>query len=305
MSTDDSKKTKATIKLLVESGAADNFITAGDDNGKHSSSLINDGKDGLTVDKAEYKAKQVKIHDRLVAANMLVSGSQLGQDFQDQYRRIKRPLLSNAFGKTASLVKNGNLILVTSSVPGEGKTFTSVNLALSIAQEKDKTVLLVDCDVARQGVSRMLGIDKLDGLVDVLEGHAQSIGDVLLQPDIHNLRLLAAGKRDEYVTELLASDRMAELVNELISRYDDRVIIFDGPPLLATPETQILAGLVGQVVFVVETGKTSQSLVEDALRLIPEEKATGIVMNKNEGMIGRIGYSYGYSGYYGQEDSKK
>jgi exopolysaccharide/PEP-CTERM locus tyrosine autokinase len=305
MSTDDSKKPKATIKLLVESGAADGFVTAKDDDRNHTGSMISGGTEGVAKDDAENKAKSIKIHDRLVAANMLVSGSQLGQDFQDQYRRIKRPLLSNAFGKTASLVDNGNLILVTSSVPGEGKTFTSVNLALSIAQEKDKTVLLVDCDVARQGVSRMLGIEKLEGLVDVLQGYVKSIGDVLLQPDILNLRLLSAGKQEEYVTELLASNRMAELVNELISRYDDRVIIFDGPPLLATPETQILAGLVGQVVFVVETGKTSQSLVEDALRLIPEEKATGVVMNKNEGLIGKIGYSYGYTGYYGQEGSEK
>jgi exopolysaccharide/PEP-CTERM locus tyrosine autokinase len=235
---------------------------------------------------------------------MLVPGSSLDQVFQDQYRRIKRPLLSNAFGKTASLVENGNLILVTSSVPGEGKTYSSINLALSIAQEKDNTVLLIDCDVAKQGVSRALGIEKMDGLVDVLESDQLTIGDVMLQTDLPNLRVLSAGKQDEYMAELLASQRMTDLVNEITTRYEDRVIIIDGPPLLATPQTPILAGLVGQIVFIIEAGKTSQSLVEDALELLPDDKAVGLVMNKNEGLSGKRGYNYDYYGKYGMEDVK-
>mgnify|MGYP001811938470 CR=1 FL=1 len=240
-----------------------------------------------------------------MAANMLVPGSPLGQDFQDQYRRIKRPLLSNAYGKSAPLVEHGNLMLVTSSVPAEGKTFTAVNLALSIAQEKDRTVLLIDCDVARQGLSRMLGVDKSAGLVDVLENSHMNIGDALLQTDIEHLRILTAGKQDEYVTEMLSSQRMTEIVDEIVNRYSDRVIIIDGPPLLSTPQTAILVGLAGQLVFVVVAGKTSQALVEEALELIPDEKATGIVMNKNQGLsIGGGGY-YGYYGYGAVEDDKK
>lgn len=299
MSTEDSNKSKATIKLLVETDAedydiADNVIVNDD------ATMIKHESQGMATD----KVRSINIKERLKAANMLVPGSKLGLEFQDQYRKIKRPLLSNAFGKTASLVERGNLILVTSSIPGEGKTFSSINLALSIAQEKDKTVLLVDCDVAMQGVSRMLGIDRTEGLVDVLQGSRMSVGDVLLQSDISNLRLLSAGKQDEYVTELLTSDRMSELVNEIVSRYGDRVIILDAPPLLATPQTQILAGLVGQVVFVIETGKTSQSLVQDAIELIPEEKAVGLIMNKNEGLTGMAGYNYGYYGHYGVKEAE-
>jgi len=291
MSVDNNKRPKPTIKLLVEAEAAENS-TGHDADENNTGAMANGAGQSITAK----DVKKVDILARLVAANMLVPGSQLGPEFQDQYRRIKRPLLSNAFGKTASLVEHGNLILVTSSLPGEGKSHTAVNLALSIAQEKDKTVLIVDCDVAKQGTSRILGIDKIAGLVDVLETGDMTVGDALLQTDVPNLRVLSAGKQDEYVTELLASQRMSDLVHELVNRYEDRLIIFDGPPLLPTPQTQILAGLVGQIVFVIEAGKTSQSLVEDAIELIPEGKATGIVMNKNEGLSSHGGYYYGYYG---------
>jgi len=237
----------------------------------------------------------VPIHERLKAADMLVPGSKLGPDFSDEYRRIKRPLLSNAFGKSAALVERGNLILVTSSIPGEGKTYTAVNLALSIANERDHTVLLVDCDVVKKGLSHMLGIANRPGLIDVLQGESSTIGDVLLRTDIPQLSVLSAGCQHEYVTELLASQRMSSLVNEMVSRYDDRIIIFDAPPLLPTPQTHVLAELVGQVVFVIEAGITPQSVVEEAQLMIPADKATGVVMNKSEGMTGRNGYYYGYS----------
>ena len=232
---------------------------------------------------------------------MLVPGSRLGPSFQDEYRRIKRPLLSNAFGKSASLVDRGNLILVTSSIPGEGKTHTAVNLALSIAQERDHTVMLVDCDVEKQGVTRMLGLPGRSGLTDLLENSNKNIGDVLLRTDMAELTFICAGKQHGYVTELLASQRMSSLVDEMVSRYDDRLIIFDGPPLLPTPQTRVLAELVGQIVFVIEAGKTAQDVVDEALEMVPEEKAIGLVMNKTEGVQGHSGYYYGY---YGSESNK-
>lgn len=236
----------------------------------------------------------IEIKARLREQNMLVPGSQLGSAYSDEYRRIKRPLLSNAFGKTAQLVNKGNLILITSSIPGEGKTHTAINLALSIAQERDHTVLLVDCDVAKHGTSKKLGLTDKPGLVEVLEDKYFSIGDAILRTDVPGLCLVPSGKSHDFVTELMSSQKMTDLVNEIGERYDDRIIIFDGPPLLPTPETQVLTGLVGQVVFVIETGKTPQAVVEDALKMIPEDQATGIVMNKSEGMSGLGGYYYGY-----------
>ncbi len=253
---------------------------------------------GLGVTDHVPNKNKVQILDRLRAGNMLVPGSDIGREIQDDYRRIKRPLVSNACGRNKRMVERGNLILVTSSIPGEGKTYTSVNLALSISREIDATVLLVDCDVMKQGVSRMLGPENICGLVDVLENDELNIGDVLLQTDIPNFRVVSAGRQNEDVTEFLASQRMIDLVDEIACRYSDRIIIFDGPPLLPTPQTQILAGLVGQVVFVIEMGKTPQSVVADALQMIPEEQATGIVLNKNEGVSGS-----GYYGYYGLDDA--
>ena len=300
MSTDDNNQSKATIKMLVETELAEEESEVSTAPGIAADRPVTD----FNGTRAVKGINKVDIVDRLASINMLVPGSHLGQQFQDQYRRIKRPLLSNAFGKTASLVDNGNLILVTSSIPDEGKTFTAVNLALSISQEKDKTVLIVDCDAARQGTSRLLGIDHMVGMVDVLEDAKMTVGDALIQTDIANLRALSAGKHDEYVTEMLSSLRMSELIDELVNRYSDRVIVIDGPPLLSTPQAPILAGLVGQVVFVVEAGKTSQTLVEDAIELIPEGKATGIVMNKNQGLSLGGGDYYGYYGY-GRADEDK
>jgi exopolysaccharide/PEP-CTERM locus tyrosine autokinase len=249
-------------------------------------------------------SSSITILESLRDQDMLVAGSRLGPSFSDEYRRIKRPLLSNAFGKTASLVERGNLVLITSSVPGEGKSHTAVNLALSIAQERDHTVLLMDCDVTRKGVSHMLDLAEKPGLVELLENDNLSVGDVLLRTDIPQLTVLSAGKQHEYVTELLASQRMAALVDEIATRYDDRVIILDGPPLLPTPQTQVLETLVGQIVFVIEAGKTPQAVVEEALALIPEDKAAGVVLNKSEGVFERSGYYYSYYGS-DQEKSKK
>ena len=309
MSMSDKEQVATTITQLVKSSnATDNedgdasSIDTENNNELDNSTKVKGFSDSADIESQGTHQRKVKLLDRLRAANMLVSGSQLDREIQDDYRRIKRPLVSNACGRDRQMVDRGNLILVTSSIPGEGKTFTSINLALSISQEMDNTVLLVDCDVAKQGVSRMLGLENVAGLVDVLESDDLTIGDVLLQTDIPNFRVVSAGQQNEYITELLASQRMSVLINEIASRYNDRIIIFDSPPMLSTPQTKVLAGLVGQVVFVVEAGQTPQHLVEEALEMIPKEHAIGLVLNKNEGLTSHRG-SY-YYGYYGPEDGE-
>jgi protein-tyrosine kinase len=248
----------------------------------------------------------VRVLDRLREKGMLVPHSSLGPEIRGEYRRIKRPLLSNAFGKSASLVDGGNLILVTSSVPGEGKSYTAMNLALAIAQERDHTVLLVDADVTKQGVSRLLGVEKRrPDLTDLLTSDDLSVGKALLRTDVPGLVLLPAGKPHEYITEMVASQRMARLVNELASRYSDRVIIFDGPPILSTPEAPILASLVGQVAFVIEAGKTPHAIVDDALGMLPKDKAIGLVLNKSESVSNRGGYYYNYYAAYGERPEEE
>ncbi len=308
------KNKKATISMLVEASEK-NAVTAeantppvlGEEQvvraaSDHAQSTA--AQPGHQADTRQTNAF-ISVLPALRNNNMLVPGSPLGQSFQDEYRRIKRPLLSNAIGRSSSLVDRGNLIMVTSSMPGEGKSYTATNLALSIAREKDVTVLLIDCDVARRGVSRLLGIEDRPGLVDLVDNEELTVADVMLTTDIPNFRVLAAGSHYDYVTELLASNRMASLVDEIATRYSDRIVIFDSPPLLATPETQVLATLVGQIVFVVETGKTPQAVVMDALEQLPEDKAIGIVLNKNEGASGKSGYYYGYYGADGSDASDK
>ena len=248
-------------------------------------------------------SEKIDIHERLLANSMLVEGSDIPQDIVDQYRKIKRPLLSNAFGKTASLVDKGNLIMVTSSVPGEGKTYTALNLALSIVRERDYTVLLVDADVTKKGASRVLGTSLKPGISDVIEDEYIELGDILLRTDIPELSLLPAGKHHDYVAEMLASKRMAQLVDELATRYSDRVIIIDAPPVLSTPQTQILADLVGQIVFVVEAGETPHAVVDDAIALLPDDKPIGLLLNKAVSISNRGGYYYGYYSPYEEADA--
>jgi exopolysaccharide/PEP-CTERM locus tyrosine autokinase len=265
-----------------------------------------DSPGGVVSNESGKAPATVKIMDRLREKGMLVPDSILGPEIRSEYRRVKRPLLSNAFGKSASLVDQGNLIMVTSAVPGEGKTFTSVNLALALAQERDHTVLLVDCDVTKQGMSRLLGVEKLrPDFTDLLSSENMPISDALLRTDVPGLVLLPAGKPHEYITEMIASQRMEQLANEFATRYSDRIVVLDAPPLLSTPEAQVLTGLVGQIVYVIEAGKTPYAIVQDALEMLPRDKAIGMVLNKSESISNRGGYYYNYYAAYGEDKSDR
>jgi len=242
----------------------------------------------------------------LQAKGMLVPDMARSQ-IAEEYRLIKRPLLMNAFPDGDNGIERANLILVTSSVPGEGKTFTAVNLALSIAMEREKTVLLVDADVAKPSVSRLLGINERAGLIDLLEGRNVHVPDVLLRTDIPNLSILPAGRLHQHSTELLASDAMKRLAKELSTRYPDRVVIFDSPPLLAATQGAVLAGLVGQVVLVIESEVTPQYIVQEAVAALESCQVVGCVLNKSVKGLGFTYYGYGYGygyGYYGQTQTK-
>src|SRR3569623_1612822 len=205
--------------------------------------------------------------ERLAAAGMVTPDGERSQ-MAEEFRHIKRPLLLNAFGEGAMPKPNRNLLMVTSASPNEGKTFTAINLALSIALERDRTVLLVDADVARPSVARMLDFPGTAGLVDYLADSGRRLADLLLHTSLPKLRILPAGRRHSHSTELLASEAMQQLAQELADRYSDRVVVFDSPPLLATTEAAVLAGLMGQVVMVVEAGKTKRDEVKEALALL-------------------------------------
>jgi protein-tyrosine kinase len=211
----------------------------------------------------------------------------------DEYRRIKRPLLAGAFAKGAGRLPQGNLLMVGSSLPGEGKTFTSLNLALSIVQELDYTVLLVDADVAKPHISRVLELDDKPGLIDVLVDDLLDLQDVLISTDIEGLKILPAGPVHRQSTELLASERMAMLIADMSERYADRVLVFDTPPLLATTEAQVMSSLMGQVLLVVRAGITPQQAVLQSLETLGPRAGVNIVLNQVRGA-----WSDDYYGYY-------
>jgi exopolysaccharide/PEP-CTERM locus tyrosine autokinase len=215
----------------------------------------------------------------------------------DEYRVIKRPLIANALGKGASPLPFGNLIMVTSALSGEGKTFTSVNLAMSIATELDTTVMLVDADVARPSVLATLGLQPSRGLLDVLLDDAVSLPDVLLRTNVEKLTLLPSGTPHPRATELLASDAMNALLTDISTRYSDRIVIFDSPPLLLTTEARTLAEHMGQIVVVVQAARTTREDVRQALATIEECPVKMLVLNqaRNEGLDTAYGYGYGYA----------
>ena len=216
----------------------------------------------------------------------------------EEYRNIKRPLVSNAFGKGSEGITRANLILITSSLPGEGKTFTAINLALSIANERDKQVLLIDADVARPSISRVLGIKSAPGLIDYLDSDDISFSDITLSTNMPGLRIIPAGKLHKHSTELLSSNKMALLADELSSRYPDRVVIFDSPPLLAATQGEILAKLAGQVVLVIEAEKTMQSVVMESVDKLASCDVVLALFNKSKRNMDGSYYGYGYG--YGQ-----
>ncbi len=232
-------------------------------------------------------------HDALVRAGYIAS-EKFERRLAEEFRHIKRPLLEDAFSSGA--VENGNLVMVGSALPGEGKTHTCINLSLSMAMEKDRTVLLVDADVANPTVSRTFGLGDAPGLLDLLEGDVASAADVIVRTNLPRLRLLPAGRPRDNATELLASDRTRSIVSELQSRYRDRIILFDSPPLLATSEALVLAKVVGQVAVVVAAESTPRSMVKEALSMLDPEQSVSLVLNKSQS---RSGGKYGYYGSYG------
>ncbi len=223
-----------------------------------------------------------------------------------EFRVIKRPLLSNAFGKGASPIRNAKRVMVTSAFPGEGKSFVAINLALSIAAERDHKVLLVDADVARPSIPRVLGFEAKAGLMDWLIDGNPDVAQLALQTDVEKLAILPAGRRHEHATEFLASASMSRLLDQISARFPDRIVIFDSPPLLVTTESRVIAQYMGQIVMVVEAGSTPRSAVAEALATIEgTAEVVGMVLNKSQ-ISGAGGYGgYGYGGYgYGYGHGK-
>lgn len=213
----------------------------------------------------------------------------------DELRHVKRALLKNVSREAGNQKDRTRFMVVTSALPGEGKTFCSINLAISIAMEVDTSVLLVDADVLRPAVLGRLGQQPRKGFLDVLTEPGLDLSDVILKTNIPKLSLLPTGTLNNRSTELLASAAMEDLLSQLTARYADRVVIFDAPPLLLTPSAVTLASRAGQVVMVVEASRTPRRTVAEAFAAVEQCPIVMSVLNKCTDPVSRQGYGY----YYG------
>ncbi len=215
----------------------------------------------------------------------------------EEVRLIKRSVVQNLLDDN---LERANLIMVTSAFPGEGKSFTTLNLAMSLACEMDFRVLLVDADFERPVVFKRLGLQTSSGLMDVLTDTTRSLADVIWRTNIERLSLIGPGRSDDLSPEWLGSQRMNQLTRELAERYPDRIILFDTPPLLSSSEPAVMAEHMGQVLFVVEANGTTREMIGQAVERLPQTCAVGMVLNKGREMHGS--YMYPYYGYRTDSD---
>jgi exopolysaccharide/PEP-CTERM locus tyrosine autokinase len=240
------------------------------------------------------KARKLEVNRDAMREAGLIAPETDEQLLVNQYRDIKRPLIAHAFGKRATKIDNGTIIMVTSSMAGEGKTFSSINLALSMAREKDHSVLLVDADVAKPQTSEIFGASEEPGLLDLLEDHKLRPESAILATDVPGLTILPAGRSRDSATELLASSRMSDVLKVLASIRPNGIVLLDSPPLMQTSEAKVLASLVGQIALIVRAEHTSQDAVLSALGLLDEDMPVNLILNQARIKSKSGYYSYGY-----------
>lgn len=234
--------------------------------------------------------------DRLQEQGMVTSRGERSK-IAEEFRMIKRPLLQEAFTYKRGQPRRANLIMITSALPSEGKSFTTVNLAMSIAKERDVHVLLVDADLSRPNIGETLGVSAEKGLTDLLDDPSLEVSDVLLRTNVPNLSVMLAGHPHAMGTELLASQRATAIFREMAERYTDRVILFDSAPALVSAEGTALSPHVGQVVLIVEAERTTELEVKGALDVLNGCDSVQIILNKVRTHFG-MGGQNAYDGYY-------
>lgn len=203
--------------------------------------------------------------------------------------------------------KGGNTIMITSAHPGEGKTLTAINLAVTMTKEFKETALLVDCDLRTQQIHHYFGVESDRNLIDYLVDDIP-IKDVLFSPGIEKLTIISGAKTVMDSSELLSSERMQDLVTEMKNRYPDRYIFFDVPPVLWCADALAFSPLVDHVLMVIRAGATSIQDVKKALGFFPKEKIIGLVLNwqKNEEVkLYNYNYKYKYKNKYAYSPREK
>ncbi|MGZ8271326.1 MAG: CpsD/CapB family tyrosine-protein kinase [Methylophilus sp.] len=176
---------------------------------------------------------------------------------------------------------NWKTLAVLSPTPASGKTFVSINLAISIASQPQKTVMLVDFDLRKPRVAKYLGLDEGKSLNDYFENRAE-LHEVLVNPNIPRLVILPTAKPVAQPAETLSSARVNNLMQEIAQRYESRIVIYDLPPVLNADDALIMMKKVDCVLLVVGNGMVKESEIEEAIHHIPSDKLIGVVLNKLE-----------------------
>ena len=232
----------------------------------------------------------------ITSDQQLVFLYQPGAMASEQFRKLRTHLFRN---RRSELPRT---IMITSATDSEGKTFVTGNLGVSIAQDLNAHTLLVDCDFRNPSLSQLFGLNNGKGLSDYLAGN-ERISDLLRKTEVEKLTILTSGTVREKPSELIGSEKMEALVNELRSRYSDRYIIFDSTPLLATTEPEVLGKMVDAIIIVVRAGVTVRETVKQAIAPLEKEKILGLVLNdlkfRSPGLSQRYFGSYGYYYKYG------
>lgn len=234
--------------------------------------------------------------DKLREAGFIVPDGPV-TGISEEFRIIKRQLLLSAKGSSRQgPLPHGERILICSAHPDEGKTFCALNLALSIAAEKDNEVLLVDADFAKPSILSSLGLEGSKGLMDALADPDLDVENCIIHTDIPGLAILPAGDQTNADTEYLASSRTAQVLDRLTRHNPNRIVIFDSPPALSASPASVLATHVGQVLMIVKADETTETALRDALSLLAGCDHIQLLLNgtKFSPTGRRFGSYYGY-----------
>jgi exopolysaccharide/PEP-CTERM locus tyrosine autokinase len=246
----------------------------------------------------DLKQPKVEIDSRLLARAAIFTPESPVNRTMEEFRLIKRTVVERADKAHGEGSANANLVMVTSTREGEGKTFVALNLAFSLAADPDRSVILIDADPAKSSVAHLLGLEVEHGLTDLLQDGAVALEDVVLPTSVTGLSIVPAGHHHALAAELFASERMGTLLQTLGRVVPHAIVILDAPPVLATSEASALARHADQAVLVIEADKTSRAAIGEALNLIAMCPHIGLVLNKARFRFGAVRFGAYYKKYY-------
>jgi protein-tyrosine kinase len=289
-----------TIARLKRQQAKDNANLANLDVVDRSPHVHAPGIATERLEETDTLGRRITVDNAALRAGGYFPEREKDRQFADQYRRIKRPLIDKALREAATRSES-RIIMVSSALPGDGKTFTSINLALSMALERDMSVLLIDADVAKRHISTMFGLAEQPGLLDALVNEDTEVESAIVPTTTRGFSILPAGTPVTGTEELLSSNRMRRIMASLCSHNPRRLLLLDSPPLLVSNEGRALLKIAGQVVLVVRAEVTPRDAIQASVALFDPQHAGGLVLNE---MQSRGAHRYYEYGAYGGDSSQ-